>query len=49
MTISSRSTDHANIVVLGGGVVACPIVRALSARWSDIFLLETLPNLGFHS
>jgi glycerol-3-phosphate dehydrogenase len=31
---------------VGGGVVGCAIARALSARWSDIFLLEALPKLG---
>src|SRR4029077_5934984 len=40
------STDHANVVVVGGGVVGCAIARALSARWSDIFLLEAFPKLG---
>jgi glycerol-3-phosphate dehydrogenase len=42
----SHSTDDANIVVVGGGVVGCAIARALSARWSDVFLLEALPKLG---
>jgi glycerol-3-phosphate dehydrogenase len=46
VTGSPRSTDHANVVVVGGGVVGCAIARALSARWSDIFLLEALPKLG---
>jgi glycerol-3-phosphate dehydrogenase len=40
------STDHANVVVIGGGVVGCAIARALSARWSDVFILEALPKLG---
>ena len=40
------STDHANVVVIGGGVVGCAIARALSARWSDVFVLEALPKLG---
>jgi len=38
--------DRANIVIIGGGVVGCAIARALSARWSDVFLLEALPKLG---
>jgi glycerol-3-phosphate dehydrogenase len=38
--------DQANIVIVGGGVVGCAIARALSARWSDVFLLEALPKLG---
>jgi len=40
------STDHANAVVIGGGVVGCAIARALSSRWNDVFLLEALPKLG---
>jgi glycerol-3-phosphate dehydrogenase len=39
-------TDQANIVIIGGGVVGCAIARALSKRWSDVFLLEALPKLG---
>jgi len=46
VTPSPDSTDHANVVVVGGGVVGCAIARALSARWSDIFLLEAFPKLG---
>ena len=38
--------EQANIVIIGGGVVGCAIARALSARWSDVFLLEALPKLG---
>lgn len=41
-----HSTDHANVVVIGGGVVGCAIARTLSARWTDVFLLEALPKLG---
>jgi glycerol-3-phosphate dehydrogenase len=39
-------TDQANVVIIGGGVVGCAITRALSKRWSDVFLLEALPKLG---
>jgi glycerol-3-phosphate dehydrogenase len=46
VTPSSHSTDHANIVIVGGGVVGCAIARALSARWNDVFVLEALPKLG---
>lgn len=46
MAPSPRSTDHANVVVVGGGVVGCAISRALSVRWTDVFLLEALPKLG---
>ena len=38
--------DSANIVIIGGGVVGCAIARAVSARWSDVFLLEALPKLA---
>ncbi len=38
--------DRANIVIIGGGVVGCAVARAVSARWSDVFLLEALPRLG---
>jgi glycerol-3-phosphate dehydrogenase len=44
--LHAGSTDHANVVVVGGGVVGCAIARALSARWSDVFVLEALPKLG---
>lgn len=46
MNPHAGSTDHANVVIIGGGVVGCAIARALSARWSDVFLLEALPKLG---
>lgn len=38
--------EQANIVIIGGGVVGCAVARALSAQWSDVFLLEALPKLG---
>jgi glycerol-3-phosphate dehydrogenase len=38
--------DQANIVIVGGGVVGCAIARALSMRWSDVFVLEALPKIG---
>ena len=38
--------DRVNIVIIGGGVVGCAIARALSGRWSDVFLLEALPKLA---
>jgi len=38
--------DQANVVIIGGGVVGCAVARALSAQWSDVFLLEALPKLG---
>ena len=38
--------DQANIVIIGGGVVGSAIAWALSKQWQDVFLLESLPNLG---
>lgn len=38
--------DRANVVIVGAGVVGCAIARALSARWSDVFVLESLPKIG---
>ena len=38
--------DLANIVIIGGGVVGCAVARAVSRRWSDVFLVEQTPRLG---
>lgn len=38
--------DQANIVIIGGGVVGCAVARALSVRWDDVFLLESMPKIG---
>jgi glycerol-3-phosphate dehydrogenase len=38
--------DQANVVIIGGGAVGCAIARALSLRWSEVFVLEALPKLG---
>jgi len=38
--------DRANILIIGGGVVGCAIARAVSRRWSDVFLVEQMPKLG---
>lgn len=38
--------DRAKILIIGGGVVGCAIARAVSHRWSDVFLVEELPRLG---
>jgi L-2-hydroxyglutarate oxidase LhgO len=38
--------DRANIVIIGGGVVGCAVARAVSCRWSDVFLVEQTPRLG---
>jgi glycerol-3-phosphate dehydrogenase len=37
--------DQANVVIIGGGVVGCAIARALSTRWTDVFVLEALPKI----
>ena len=38
--------DRANIVIIGGGVVGCAVARAVSQRWSDVFLVEQMPRFG---
>ena len=38
--------DHANILIIGGGIVGCAIARELSARWQDVFLVEKNPKVG---
>ncbi|HKQ87999.1 MAG TPA: NAD(P)/FAD-dependent oxidoreductase [Candidatus Acidoferrales bacterium] len=38
--------DQANIVIIGGGVIGCAIARAVSKKYSDVFVLESLPKLG---
>jgi len=38
--------DRANIVIIGGGVVGCAVARAVSSRWSDVFLIEQMPKFG---
>jgi len=38
--------DRANIVIIGGGVVGCAVARAVSERWTDVFLVEQTPKLG---
>ncbi len=38
--------DRANIVIIGGGVVGCAVARAVSRRWSDVFLIEQMPKFG---
>jgi len=50
LTSGSRGRDtaieHANIVIIGGGVVGCAIAQTLSVHWDDVFLLEAFPKLG---
>jgi glycerol-3-phosphate dehydrogenase len=38
--------DRANILIIGGGVVGCAVARAVSRRWSDVFLVEQMPKFG---
>jgi glycerol-3-phosphate dehydrogenase len=38
--------DHANILIIGGGVIGCAIANAVSKRWQDVFLVEKFPKLG---
>jgi glycerol-3-phosphate dehydrogenase len=33
-------------VIIGGGVVGCAVARAVSQRWSDVFLVEQMPKFG---
>src|SRR6202043_3851512 len=40
------AVDRANIVIVGGGVVGCAVARAVSQRWSDVFLLDQMPKFG---
>jgi glycerol-3-phosphate dehydrogenase len=40
------AVDRANIVIIGGGVVGCAVARAVSRRWTDVFLVEQMPRLG---
>jgi glycerol-3-phosphate dehydrogenase len=40
------AVDRANILIIGGGVVGCAVARAVSRRWSDVFLVEQMPRLG---
>ena len=39
--------DRANILIIGGGVVGCAVARAVSRRWSDVFLVfDSLARYG---
>ena len=40
------AVDRANILIIGGGVVGCAVARAVSSRWSDVFLVEQMPKFG---
>jgi glycerol-3-phosphate dehydrogenase len=38
--------EHANILIIGGGVVGCAIAEALSHHWQDVYLVEQYPKFG---
>jgi glycerol-3-phosphate dehydrogenase len=38
--------ERVNAVIVGAGVVGCAIARALSRKYSDVFVLEQLPKPG---
>lgn len=38
--------EQARILIIGGGVVGCAVARAVSRRWDDVFLVESLPRVG---
>jgi glycerol-3-phosphate dehydrogenase len=40
------TTDIANVVIIGGGVVGAAIAAEISRHTEDVFLLEALPRLG---
>jgi glycerol-3-phosphate dehydrogenase len=46
-TISS--TEIANVVIIGGGVVGTAIAAEISRSYDDVFLLEAMPRLGLGS
>src|SRR5215813_6712115 len=43
------STEIANVVIIGGGVVGTAIAAEISRRCEDVFLLEAMPRLGLGS
>src|SRR3984893_17826618 len=38
--------EHANILIIGGGVIGCAIAHALSEKHTDVFLVEQNPRVG---
>jgi glycerol-3-phosphate dehydrogenase len=40
------SSETANIIIIGGGVVGTAIAAEVSRHYDDVFLLEALPRLG---
>jgi L-2-hydroxyglutarate oxidase LhgO len=43
------STEIANVVIIGGGVVGTAIAAEISRSYDDVFLLEAMPRLGLGS
>jgi glycerol-3-phosphate dehydrogenase len=43
------STEVANVVIIGGGVVGTAIAAEISRHCDDVFLLEAMPRLGLGS
>jgi glycerol-3-phosphate dehydrogenase len=40
------STEIANVVIIGGGVIGTAIAAEISRHFDDVFLLEAMPRLG---
>jgi glycerol-3-phosphate dehydrogenase len=38
--------EHANILIIGGGVIGCAIAEAVSRHWQDVYLVEKFPKFG---
>ncbi len=38
--------EHANILIIGGGVVGCAIAEVFSRHWQDVYLVEQFPKFG---
>jgi glycerol-3-phosphate dehydrogenase len=46
MKETGSSTEIANVVIIGGGVVGTAIAAQVSRSYDDVFLLEAMPRLG---
>jgi glycerol-3-phosphate dehydrogenase len=49
MKATIPSTEIANVVIIGGGVVGTAIAAEISRSYDDVFLLEAMPRLGLGS
>jgi L-2-hydroxyglutarate oxidase LhgO len=45
----ASSTEIANVVIIGGGVIGTAIAAEISRHYDDVFLLEAMPRLGLGS